>query len=452
MSGQNIKENQDLALEPLSDILLVLDKKKNRIEAVKGVDDSGNLSTTEPKKSNLLEFMRIDKGDPAGNFFSNFLRRLKDPLSFRFFNSPIKNMDEIVRKLQAAIDHPTPEGNKLLEALEVKYDQKKSKQNNMETTQPTTNDSKPTYRYKVDDIDWGSLEKLNLSRELLEKNGQLDKLLRGYKSDGIYRIEGNFDGVVMKGDARLSLRNAQGKVVVMAHGVRHEPDLKNQFYGHTFSMEDRENLLKSGNMGRVAELTNYSDGSKVKALISIDKMTNEVVSFPVELIKINDKFGGVKLTKEQKNELLEGKAVLIEGMTNTKTGEIFNQHLQYSADLKKLVFVGQSERQQQVQDQGIPDTFRGKVLDEKEKDLLKDGEVIYVKDIVNKEGTKQYSGYVWYNKEAGKLDFDFDHPKQEKSQKMEEKQEVSQKQGATSKNAVTNGATKKESTRKQKLH
>ncbi len=451
MSGQNIKENGYQVQEPLSDILLVLDKKKNRIEAVKGVDDSGNLSTTEPKKSNLLDFMRIDKGDLAGNFFSNFLRRLKDPLPFRFFSSPIKNMDEIVRKLQAAIDHPTPEGNKLLEALEVKYDQK-SKQNNMDTTQTTTNDSKPTYRYKVDDIDWGSLEKLNLSRELLEKNGQLDKLLKGYKSDGIYRIEGNFDGVVMKGDARLSLRNVQGKVVVMAHGVRHQPDLKNQFYGHTFSAEDRENLLKTGNMGRVAELTNYSDGNKFKALISIDKITNEVVAFPVDVIKMNEKFGGVKLTPDQKSELLEGKAVLIEGMTNTKTGEIFNQHLQYSADLKKLVFVGQSERQQQVEDQGIPDTFRGKVLDEKEKDLLKDGEVIYVKDIVNKEGTKQYSGYVWYNKEAGKLDFDFDDPKQKKSQKQEDKQEVGQKQGASSKNSVTNGTTKKESARKQKLH
>lgn len=451
MSGQNIKENQDQALEPLSDILLVLDKKKNRIEAVKGVDDSGNLNTTEPKKTNLLEFMRIDKVDVIGNFFSNFIRRLKDPLSFRFFSSPIKNMDEIVRKLQAAIDNPTPEGNKLLEALEVKYDQK-SKKSNMDTTQTTTNESKPTYRYKVDDIDWGSLEKLNLSRELLEKNGQLDKLLKGYKSDGIYRIEGNFDGVVMKGDARLSLRNVQGKIVVMAHGVRHEPDLKNQFYGHTFSAEDRENLLKTGNMGRVAELTNYSDGNKFKALLSIDKITNEVVAFPVDVIKMNEKFGGVKLTAEQKSELLQGKAVLIEGMTNTKTGEIFNQHLQYSADAKKLVFVGQSERQHQVQDLGIPDSFRGRVLEEKEKDLLKDGEVIYMKDIINKEGTKQYSGYIWYNKESGKLEFDFDHPKQEKSQKHEEKQDLAQKQEAAPKNAVNNKTSRKENTRKQKLH
>lgn len=461
MNEQTIsKENQpQQVLESLSDILLVLDKKKNRIEAVKGVDEEGNLQTSTPKKSNLLDFMRVDKGDAISNFFSNFWRRLNDPLSFRFFRSPEINLDEVAKKLQKAIDHPTPEGNKLLDALEIKYDNKLNNKN-METNQtsegtaPTT-ESRPQ-KYNAQEIDWTSLEKLNLNRELLEKNGQLEKLLKGYKSDGIYRIEGNFDGVVMKGDARLSLRKVQDKVVVMAHGVRVEPDLKNQFYGHSFTAEDRDNLKKTGNMGRVAELTNYSDGSKVKALISIDKLTNEVVSFPVDLIKISEKFGGVKLSPEQKAELLEGKQVLVEAMVNSKTGEVFNQHLQYNADAKKLVFVGQGESQQQAQVEGIPDEFRGKILDEKEKKLLQDGEVIHVKDIVNKEGTKLYSGYVWQNKESGRLDFDFDHPNQEKSKKQTEIQKQGQgkeKEGTSAnKNAVQNGTVKKENTRKQKMN
>lgn len=86
MNEQTIsKENQpQQVLEALSDILLVLDKKKNRIEAVKGMDEEGNLQTSTPKKSNLLDFMRVDKGDAISNFFSNFWRRLNDPLSFRF--------------------------------------------------------------------------------------------------------------------------------------------------------------------------------------------------------------------------------------------------------------------------------------------------------------------------------------------------------------------------------
>jgi len=49
-----------------------LDKNKNRIEAVKGVDDKGNLKTVAAKMSNILDFMCIDKGDVFSNFFQTF--------------------------------------------------------------------------------------------------------------------------------------------------------------------------------------------------------------------------------------------------------------------------------------------------------------------------------------------------------------------------------------------
>lgn len=460
MSEQSKEKGQQL-LEALSDILLVLDKRKNRIEAVKGVDEEGNLKTTKPKKSNLLDFMRVDKGDAISNFFSNFWRRLKDPIPLRFFRAPEIDLDEIVRKLQKAIDYPTPEGNKLLDALEIKYDNKLN-QKNMETNQTSegaapTNETKSVYKYNAEKIDWTTLETFNLNRALLEKNGQLDKLLKGYKSDGVYRIEGNFNGIVVKADARLSLRNVKGtdEVEVITHGVRVEPDLKNQFYGHVFTPEDRDNLKNTGNMGRVAELTNYSDGTKVKSLISIDKLTNEVVSFPVERIKISEKFGGVKLNPEQKAELLEGRPVLVEGMVNTKTGEVFNQQLQYSADAKKLVFVGQSEGQQQGQNNGIPDEFRGKAIEDKDKKLLESGEVIFMKGIVNKEGTKLYNGYLWQNKETGKLEFDFDNPQQEKTQKQAETQGSDQGQAKKQDDSANNtqkNAAKKENSRGPKMH
>lgn len=442
MSEQQISKEERLkALEAMSDILLVLDKKKNKIEAVQGVDDNGNLKSAEPKESNLMDFIRIDKADPISNFFSNFWRRLNDPGSFRFFKSSEIDLFDIVRKLQKAIDNPSPEGMKLLEALEINYD--KLKKQNMDTNQTNgaeqQEQTKPTYKFKVEDIDWSSLEKLNLNRELLEKNGQLDKLLKGYKSDGVYRIDGNFDGVVWKGDARLALRTVNDKVVVMAHGVRMEPDLKNQFYGHSFTPEDRENLLKTGNMGRVAELINYSDGTKVKALISIDKLTNEVVSFPVDLIKLSSSFGGVKLSPEQKSELLEGKPVLVEGMKNSKTGEPFSQNLQYSADEKKLVFVG-SMSQRQAQTSGITDEFRGKVLTDQDKKMLEEGSVIHLKDIVNRERTKLYSGYLWFNKEEGRLNFDLKNPELSRGGEQSLSDPQKQKENQQNTNAAQDAA------------
>ncbi|MDQ1805085.1 DUF3945 domain-containing protein [Chryseobacterium sp. CKR4-1] len=458
MSKQtNSKENQTQVPEPLSDILLVLDKRKSRIEAVKGIDDEGNLQTAEPKKSNLLDFMRVDKGDAISNFFSNFWRRLNDPISFRFFRTPAIDLQDVAKKLQNAIDNPTLEGNKLLDALEIKHDNKLN-QKNMETNQTSegatpTNETKP-YRYNAEEIDWTTLQQLNLNRELLEKSGQLDKMLKGYKTDGTYRIEGNFKGVAMKADARLSLRRVNDRVDVMVHGVRVEPDLKKQFFGHVFTPEDRENLKKTGNMGRVAELT-YSNGDKVKSLISIDKLTNEVVSFPVELIKISEKFGGVKLSTEQKAELLEGKQVLVEGMLNTKSGEVFDQHLQYNADAKKLVFVGQSEGQQKAQENGIPNEFRGKIFTEQEKKELQEGGVIIAEKLSNREQTKLYSGFMWYDKEESKMKFDFDNPQQEKTQKQSETQgadQVQAKKQDDNANNTQKSAPKKENARGPKMH
>ncbi|MCH5685455.1 hypothetical protein LWM68_15035 [Niabella sp. W65] len=71
--------------DPLTVILLVLDKEKMNIQAVKGVDKNGNLQTVDPTKKNQGDFLRIDKnGDLFSNFFSNFLRQLKNPTQFTF--------------------------------------------------------------------------------------------------------------------------------------------------------------------------------------------------------------------------------------------------------------------------------------------------------------------------------------------------------------------------------
>ena len=54
-------ENKQPAPEQLSDILLVLDKQKNKIQAVTGIDENGKLKTTDPTKENQSQFMHVDK-------------------------------------------------------------------------------------------------------------------------------------------------------------------------------------------------------------------------------------------------------------------------------------------------------------------------------------------------------------------------------------------------------
>ena len=74
--------------EQLSDILLVLDKEKMKIQAVKSIDENGKMETVDPTKKNQTQFMRVDKsGDFFSNFFSNFFSQLKKPYQFFILQS-----------------------------------------------------------------------------------------------------------------------------------------------------------------------------------------------------------------------------------------------------------------------------------------------------------------------------------------------------------------------------
>ena len=87
--------------EQLSDILLVLDKEKMKIQAVKSIDKNGKMETVDPTKKNQSEFMRVDKqGDLISNFFSNFYRQLKDPTKFTFFKVPADKALEKAKEFQ----------------------------------------------------------------------------------------------------------------------------------------------------------------------------------------------------------------------------------------------------------------------------------------------------------------------------------------------------------------
>jgi len=101
------------APEQLSDILLVLDKEKMKIQAVKSIDENGKMETVDPSKKNQSDFMRVDKhGDFVSNFLSNFWRQLKDPTKFTFFKVSADEAVEKAKEFQKQVDSPTPKKNK----------------------------------------------------------------------------------------------------------------------------------------------------------------------------------------------------------------------------------------------------------------------------------------------------------------------------------------------------
>lgn len=161
----------------------------------------------------------------------------------------------------------------------------------METKQtaPEANE----YRYNIESIDWETMSNLGLSKEKLEKLNLLDPLLRGFKTNELVPISLNLGTAITKLDARLSLQpDDKGNTVVAIHGIRKEPNLNYPFFGHEFSKEDKENLLSTGNMGRIVNLTNPKTKEIIPSIISIDRLTNELVALRSSKIIIPDEKTG----------------------------------------------------------------------------------------------------------------------------------------------------------------
>lgn len=443
-------EKQQLP-DQLSDILLVLDKEKKKIQAVKGIGKDGELETVEPTKKNQNQFMRVDKsGDFFSNFFSNFFSQLKNPTNFSFFKVSADEAVNKAQEMQKQVDKPTSEGEKLMKQHEVKEETQQAKkqenQNNMETTQTTPETGE--YRYRPEQIDWETMNNLGLGKERLEKMNLLDTLLRGYKTNELVPVSVNLDGAIVRTDARLSLQSTpDGKVVAAIHGIRKEPNLNFEFFGHKFTDEDKKNLLQTGNMGRVVDLTNLKTNEIMPSIISVDRLTNELIALRTDKIKIPDEIKGVKLDDTQKQTLMEGKPLYIEGMISKK-GEAFNATVQFNADKRYVEFLfdrnnnnqqsqNNQQKSQQNQSQEAPRTFRGKELtDEQHKDF-ENGQTVYMAGLVDKKG-QTYNGYITFNKDTGKTGFEFPNQYKERVKPTE----AHKTQTAVNSEGKTNEATK----------
>ncbi|MGG1923608.1 DUF3945 domain-containing protein [Chryseobacterium sp. NRRL B-14798] len=312
------------------------------------------------------------------------------------------------------------------------------------------------YRFQPEQIDWKTMEKFGLNQEKLEKMNAMDSLLRGFKTNTLIPITINLGTAVSKMDVRLSLQTGDtGQVAVHLHGIRKEPNLNNTFLGHQFTDEDKKNLKETGNMGRVVDLVNLKTDEIIPSVISRDRLTNELVAYRAEYMKIPDEIKGIKLDEHQKQTLLEGRPLYLEGMTSKK-GEPFDATVQFNADKRYVEFLfntkpSQLQSQQQSQEQKTsnqqpqhtdkeaPKVFRGKELDDSQYEKFKAGQTIYIDGLTDAKG-KAYQGYITFNKETSKTDFSFTHPNKLKE---EAKPTVDHKtQTAVNTQGKTNEATK----------
>ena len=220
--------------------------------------------------------------------------------------------------------------------------------------------------------------------------------------------------------------------------------------GHKFSNEEKETLLATGNLGKTIEVTPKS-GEPFSAYVSIDPQTNEVIALRADRVSIPKEIKGVNLSDQQYKDLVEGKAVKVEGMTS-KNGKSFDATLQVNAEKKGIEFIfgdkkSLQERKAQSQEQGqkqggVPRKLCGLTLSDKQREALSAGTTLYLKNMVDKEG-KSFNAYVHMDKEQNRPRFyKYNPDKKQNKGKVEAVAEENKTQVAVNNHGKTNEATK----------
>jgi hypothetical protein len=409
--------------------LLVLRHSSNSIGIVQGIEHDGNLIDVPPDRNKVDKLMRIDSSEGSFmDFYSDFYHQLKDPSEYSFFKVREFEAHDTAIDLQEYIDCLSEVERQDLKSVEVSIEavnairNKKTIENEPSVLKKgfsngsVTNNNSSQYRYHIEDVPWDKMAALGLDREKLESLEALDTLLKGYKTPMLIPILLKDREEVSQIDARLQLRiDDDGELIVMVHRVCKKVDFRKKFNGHKFTKEDRVNLLNSGNMGRVVDLIDTVTGKIIPSLISLDRLTNELISLRMEFVRIPDVICGVKLDLEHKQVLCDGKPLFVENMVSKK-GTLFSATVQFNTDRQWVEFmfgskfrssgfsgVHHSERE-------VPSHFRGVKLRRWQVDKLKAGETAYIKGLESRKG-KEYQGYMSFDKTIGRIVFSFKNPK-----------------------------------------
>ena len=384
--------------------VLVLDDRaevKNENEAgklsvVSGIDDKGKLQTTEAKNVHQVAFLKFNNKDGLlKNFMTNFLKQFNEPSRFGLYKVVANNVEQGVASLHTMLQNrEKPENKQQLADSQVRFDDFLPKQKNA----TAIDESK---------IDWKQLDNLGLTRERLEQSGELAKMLNWQKSN-LVTIAIPMGDTTIYTDARLAFRtDGEGNIGLAVHPLRKEPQLDFPYMGHKFSNEEKEQLLATGNLGKTIEIT-PKKGEPFAAYVSIDPQTNELIALRADRVAIPKEIKGVTLSDAQYKDLVEGKAVKVEGMT-AKSGKSFDATLQVNAEKKGIEFIfnnkqGLKERQQHSQQQGAPHKLCGLELSDKQREALDSGRTLYLKNMVDKEG-QPFNAYVKMDKEQNRPRF-----------------------------------------------
>lgn len=426
-------------------LLVVAKTDNNQLKVVhKSSAKTGIMKSLLPSIENLEDFMKIEKhSNMLETFFTNFMHQCKNPTDFRFYHLPAALLDKL-DILQDMLK--SPEENKdFLAQYEVKPEDyiKPEQQVEQKTgTEPELPKEQPNSLENR--IDWEQLARLGINRESLEQSGDLKAILSGNKS-GLVAIDTQVEGIPISTQGRIYFQEGEnGKLDLKIDCCRREPVLDLPFHGTLLSEEAQKNILANGNAGHPVNLS-LKEGETTACLVSLDKLTNNLVAVPVNDILIPHEIKGVTLTPELQKQLTEGGKVLVEGMTS-QWNTLFDGYIQYNATKEKLDFTFdgldrnryKAQTQQQMADQKIfiPKKLLGAELTPEQQKKFREGGTIYVQGMKDKQG-QPFNAYVKMNFDKAKPEFFKWNPDKTRSAAKEVTPTAEHKTQV----AVNNGAT-----------
>ena len=435
----NSNDNYVLVLEDRMEV-------KNEYEAgklsvVSDIDDKGNLKTTEAIAANQSAFLKFNNKDGLlKNFMTNFLKQFNNPTHFGLYKVVADNVEQGVDNLRTMLQNrKKPESKQQLAEIGVPFEDYLPQQKNATAIDP-------------EKVDWKMLNNLGLSRERLEQSGELEKMLNWQKSN-LLTIAVPIGNTTIYTEVRLAFRtDDNGNIGLAIHPLRKEPQLDFPYMGYKFSPEEKEQLLTTGNLGKTIEVTS-KNGEPFAAYVSIDPQTNEIIALRADRVNIPKEIKGVMLSDAQYKELVEGKAVKVEGMT-AKSGKTFDATLQVNAERKGIEFIfdnnrGFKEHQQQTLQQGVPHKLCGLELSDKQREALDSGRTLYLKNMVDKQG-QPFNAYVRMDKDQNRPRFYKWNP--DKKQETGKEKVVAVAEGHKTQVAVNNHGKTNEATKDTSVH
>ena len=316
---------------PKEEVLIARDNETGQVGAVVGQNPDGTPKMADVKSTPLSELIKFTKGqNPIEAFIANFMRQAKNPTTFGIFKMSAVDYEALSQPMAEMLNDPET-NREMLDKYRVK----------MKTPAAKIKPVDP------DKVNWAEIEKQwGVSREDLEKSGALQQMVYHHKSLELHKVN-DPDGSGEKLDARLSFRtNPDGTYSLTPHFVKKEPLLDQPFRGYTFTAEDKVELSNTGNLGKAVDLKDPATGEVHICLVSIDRLTNEIESIPVDKIFIKQKVANINLTMQQIGILKSG-GLIKEQHVELPNGQKFTADLQYNASKRDIAFVNSAQYRQQ---------------------------------------------------------------------------------------------------------